>query len=88
MRELIDDIARRYPDRIILFDTAPCLVSSDAATLAAHMGQVVFVVEAEETQQHEIVAALNLISTCPDISLILNKAQPLATTSYGGYGVY
>jgi receptor protein-tyrosine kinase len=88
MRDLIDDMARRYHDRIILFDTAPCLVSSDAATLAAHVGQVVFVVEAEQTQQHEIIAALNLISACPDISFILNKAQPLATTSYGGYGAY
>ncbi len=88
MRDLIDDMAQRYRDRIIIFDTAPCLVSSDAATLAAHVGQVVFVVEAEQTQQHEIVAALNLISACPDISLILNKAQPLATTSYGGYGAY
>jgi len=88
MRDLIDDMAKRYRDRIILFDTAPCLVSSDAATLAAHVGQVVFVVEAEQTQQHEIIAALNLISACPDISFILNKAQPLATTSYGGYGAY
>jgi exopolysaccharide/PEP-CTERM locus tyrosine autokinase len=88
MRDLIDDMAKRYKDRIILFDTAPCLVSSDAATLAAHVGQVVFVIEAEQTQQHEIIAALNLISACPDISLVLNKAQPLATTSYGGYGAY
>jgi receptor protein-tyrosine kinase len=88
MRDLIDEMAQRYRDRIIIFDTAPCLVSSDAATLAAHVGQVVFVVEAEQTQQHEIVAALNLISACPDISFVLNKAQPLATTSYGGYGAY
>jgi receptor protein-tyrosine kinase len=88
MRDLIDEMARRYNDRIIIFDTAPCLVSSDAATLAAHVGQVVFVVEAEQTQQHEIIASLNLISACPDISLVLNKAQPLATTSYGGYGAY
>ncbi|MDB5394167.1 MAG: chromosome partitioning ATPase [Rhodospirillales bacterium] len=88
MRDLIHDMAQRYRDRIIIFDTAPCLVSSDAATLAAHVGQIVFVVEAEQTQQHEIVAALNLISACPDISLVLNKAQPLATTSYGGYGAY
>jgi receptor protein-tyrosine kinase len=88
MRDLITDMARRYRDRIIIFDTAPCLVSSDAATLAAHVGQIVFVVEAEQTQQHEIVAALNLISACPDISLVLNKAQPLASTSYGGYGAY
>jgi exopolysaccharide/PEP-CTERM locus tyrosine autokinase len=88
MRELVDDIAKRYPDRIILFDTAPCLISSDAATLAAHVGQVLFVVEAEQTQQHEIIAALNLISACQEIALVLNKAPPLATTSYGGYGVY
>lgn len=88
MRDLIDDMAYRYRDRIILFDTAPCLVSSDAATLAAHMGQTVFVIEAEQTQQHEIVAALNLISACPEISLVLNKAQPIASTSYGGYGAY
>jgi receptor protein-tyrosine kinase len=88
MRDLIDDMASRYNDRIILFDTAPCLVSSDAATLAAYVGQVVFVIEAEQTQQHEIVAALNLISACPNILLVLNKAQPISSTSYGGYGAY
>ena len=88
MRGMIETLAARFPDRIILFDSPPALVSSDAATLAAHVGQALLVIEADQTQEHEVSAALQRINSCPDISLILNKARSSAATSYGGYGAY
>jgi protein-tyrosine kinase len=88
MRGLMDSLAERFPDRIIIFDAPPCLVSSDAAALASHVGQTVLIVEANQTQQHEVSAALQLLSTCPDVCLVLNKARQGGPTSYGGYGAY
>ncbi len=88
MRAIIDDLVTHYPDRVIVFDAPPCLVSSDAATLASHVGQAVVVVEANQTQLHEVSSALQLISACPDISLVLNKAGSGGSTSYGAYGAY
>jgi hypothetical protein len=46
----------------------------------------VFVVEANNTQQGEIEAALSTLSTCPRISLLLNKSDSLATEHFGSYG--
>ncbi len=88
MRGLMESLSGRFPDRVIIFDASPCLVSSDAAALASHVGQTVLIVEANRTQQHEVSAALHLLSPCPDISLVLNKARQGGPTSYGGYGAY
>ncbi len=51
-------------------------------------GQIVFVVEAHSTQQVEIEAALSMLSACPQISLLLNKSDTLASEHFGSYGYY
>ena len=43
MRLLLDDIAKRYPDRIIIFDSPPLLLTTEARVLATQVGQVVTV---------------------------------------------
>ncbi len=88
MRALIDEMAARYDDRIIILDAPPCLVSSDPAVLAAIVGQVVFVIEADRTQRGEVEASLELLRDCPQISLILNKTKVAASNSFGSYGYY
>jgi protein-tyrosine kinase len=79
------ELTRRFPDRYIVLDTPPCMASSDAATLAPLVGQIVFVVEAHRTQQDEIEAGLSMLSSCPRISLLLNKSE-LASAHFGSYG--
>ncbi|MGH7060326.1 MAG: polysaccharide biosynthesis tyrosine autokinase [Stellaceae bacterium] len=85
MAALLGEMTQRYPDRIIILDTPPCMASSDAATLAPLVEQVVFVVEANRTQQEEIETGLSLLSGCPQISLLLNKSD-LTTEHFGSYG--
>ena len=85
MAALMNEATRRYPDRFIILDTPPCMVSSDAATLAPLVGQIVFVVEAHRTQQDEIEAGLSMLSSCPRISLLLNKSE-MASAHFGSYG--
>jgi protein-tyrosine kinase len=85
MSTLLDELTRRFPDRFIIFDSPPCMASSDAATMAPLVGQVVFVVEAFRTQQDEIEAGLSILSSCPRISLLLNKSEQ-AAAHFGSYG--
>src|SRR5271165_2165570 len=86
MGALLDEMSQRLSDRYIIIDTPPCMASSDAAALAPLVGQVVFVIEAHNTQQGEIEAALSTLSACPRISLLLNKSDSLATEHFGSYG--
>jgi receptor protein-tyrosine kinase len=86
MGALLDKMTERLPDHYLIVDTPPCMASSDAAALAPLVGQIVFVVEANNTQQGEIEAALSTLSTCPRISLLLNKSDSLATEHFGSYG--
>jgi receptor protein-tyrosine kinase len=90
MDNFVQDIARRYSDRVIIFDSPPVLLSSVPSVLALHVGQILFVVEAERTVQPTIDSALGLISTCKNIGLLLNKAPPAGKNdrfgSYYGYG--
>jgi receptor protein-tyrosine kinase len=86
MGALLDEMTQRLPDHFLVIDTPPCMASSDAAALAPLVGQIVFVIEANNTQQGEIEAALSTLSTCPRISLLLNKSDSLATEHFGSYG--
>jgi protein-tyrosine kinase len=86
MGALLAEMTQRLADRFIIIDTPPCIASSDAATLAPLVGQIVFVVEAYNTQQAEIEAALSTLSACSRISLLLNKSDTLASEHFGSYG--
>lgn len=94
MTKLLDEMAARYPDRIIIFDSPPLLLTNEARALAAHMGQIVVVVEAERTRHAALTQALALIDACPVKLLLLNKSSPGGAGDHyryygsGGYGHY
>jgi Mrp family chromosome partitioning ATPase len=78
------------PKRIVIFDSPPALMASAAAALAAHVGQLLLVVRADQTNEADLKEAAGLLSGCPQISLLLNGAGFAATGrkfgSYYGYG--
>lgn len=87
MARLLDEIASRYPDRIVIFDSPPLLVTSEARELAAHMGQVVMVVEAGRTSQDAVNEALSYLEVCDIVNLLMNKTEAMVgVDGYGGYG--
>ena len=91
MNALLDDMATRYPDRIIIFDSPPLLLTTEARVLATHMGQIVMVVSAGGTSQADVTHALSTIDSCPVRLMILNKARTDRPGAYGygyGYGQY
>lgn len=87
MGRLLDEMSKRYPDRIIVFDSPPLLPTTEARVLATRMGQIVFVVRAEETPQSAVREALGTLEACPVKLLVLNQARNVAQAAYGyGYG--
>lgn len=90
MGDFVKEIAKRYPDRVIIFDSAPALASSVPGVLAMHVGQALFVIEAEKTRESQAKEALSMISACKHISLLLNKARFTSGIkrfgAYDGYG--
>jgi protein-tyrosine kinase len=82
---LVERIARRFPNSVILLDAPPCLSTSDPSTLAPFVGQIVMVVEAERTQRNEVVAALDLVKACPSVTLMLNKIRLTTSYTFGAY---
>jgi len=75
MTQLVNEIANRYPDRIVIFDSPPLLLTSESRVLASHMGQIVMVVEAQTTTQHAVKEALSQLEGYPNVNLIYNKTR-------------
>ena len=85
--EVLDRLTRAAPDRILIFDTPPALAASPAAELAAHVGQAILVVRADETSRAALEDAQHLLSACHDIKLLLNAARYSPSgRRFGDYG--
>jgi protein-tyrosine kinase len=77
MLRLVHEIANRYPDRIVIFDSPPLLLTSEARVLASHMGQIAMVVESERTTQHAVMESLGQLEGCSNVNLIYNKSREM-----------
>jgi exopolysaccharide/PEP-CTERM locus tyrosine autokinase len=87
MRGLLQEMAERYHDRIIIFDSPPLLAASEAGVLASQMGQIVVVVESGRTSETALKDALGRIDSSRVAGLLLNKGQgPSLEYGYDGYG--
>ena len=88
--EIIDQLSRNDPSRIIIFDSPPALAASPASVLALHVGQTLMVVHADVTTDSALRDALNLLSGCDHVQLLLNRAKFSPTGrkfgNYYGYG--
>ena len=75
-------------NHIILFDTSPLLATIESLALSRHMGQVVLVVEADQTPRQAVGEACAMLSDHPSVSLLLNKQKYKEGSENYGYGKY
>ena len=75
MTSFVYEIANRYPDRTVIFDSPPLLLTSEAHVLAGLMGQIVVVVESEKTTQHAVKESLRQLEGLKNVNLIYNKTR-------------
>ena len=83
MSYIVNELASRYADRIIIWDSPPLLLTSEAQALASQVGQIALVVEAGETSQQMLDQTLELLDLTKAVNIILNKAQRWTRGYYG-----
>jgi len=87
-----EEVSRRYSDRIVIFDSPPLLVATQAQVLAELVGQVVLVIAAEETPQSVVNESVAKLANSDVVMTLLNKTKKefdLYGYGYGyGYGKY
>lgn len=81
----IERMSRELPDHLIVLDCAPCLSSSDAVAFAPFAAQIILVIEAGRTQRSEIDMSLELIRSCRNISVMLNRTRSATSAAFGAY---
>jgi len=89
MDEIITELANRYQDRILIFDSPPLLATTESVVLASHMGQIVFVVQAGRTKRESVVSALEMLGEGPQLGLVLNRTTArFGNSEFGSYYGY
>lgn len=90
MEKVVDELAHRYSDRIVLFDAPPILATTESQILTQLAGQILMVVEAGRTPQSAIKEAVSRLDPDKVVGMVLNKNRRSFTSSYygGGYGYY
>jgi receptor protein-tyrosine kinase len=86
MDNVVQQLATRFPQRVIVFDTPPLLQTSEAKVLANLAGQVILVVKAESTPQGAVAEALHILGDEKAVSLVLNQSRTAGEKDRYKYG--
>lgn len=73
MREFIDGVRARYPDRFIIFDTAPVSVATDAQILAELCDLALLVVPSAKVTESQVMGAVDAIGKEKLAGLVFNN---------------
>lgn len=82
MEVIANQISARDPSRIVLFDSAPLLITAEAMALAGLVGQIVMVVRAGVTPQSAVLDAIDLLGEGKSIGLVLNQTDEQTRSGY------
>jgi protein-tyrosine kinase len=83
MHQVMSRLGADNPARLVLFDSAPLLVTTESQALAHFAGQVVIVVQADQTPQHVVIDALETLAEDKPVFMVLNQ-----TTRHSHSGYY
>lgn len=88
MEELCAALSADPRGRMIVFDSSPLLLTTEAVVLASKVGQVAVVVRANETPQHAVLAAIEKLDPDKPVACILNQSYGGTDLGLGAYGDY
>jgi protein-tyrosine kinase len=86
MHAVMAQLGSADPARLVLFDSAPLLVTTESQALAHFAGQLLVVVRADQTPQHVVLEALETLDEGKPVSLVLNQSLR-QSGNYYQYGV-
>lgn len=85
MEQLVATLGARDPNRIVLFDSPPLLLTSESRALSTVVGQIVVVVRAGVTPQRAVLDAIDLLGEGKSVSLVLNQSDENNHADYYSY---
>ncbi|NTV51228.1 MAG: polysaccharide biosynthesis tyrosine autokinase [Desulfobulbaceae bacterium] len=90
MSDLVEELSKRYDDRIIIFDTPPILIAAETSVLAGQVAGVILVVRQGGAGKAEVQKLIDLIGAEQIIGIVFNDwtINPLEKTLLKGYGHY
>lgn len=88
MQQTVDEIASRYPDRIVIIDTPPLIGINETAILTNFAGQAVVVCEEGKARLTDLNKAVSLLDSNMAIGFVVNKAIVSVDDEMGYYGYY
>jgi Mrp family chromosome partitioning ATPase len=88
MRQIVANLSARNPQRILLLDSPPLLITNEGRALVKIAGQVVLVVRAGETPRQAVQAAIGMFDEKQAGGVILNQVEVGFTEGYYGYAAY
>jgi protein-tyrosine kinase len=86
MQRIVEELVGLDPQLLVVVDSPPILLTSEARVLASLFGQVLMVVRAGTTPQHAVLEALQILGDGAPVKFLLNEAVHNPATSYYGYG--
>lgn len=82
MEEVIARLHAMEPNRVLLFDSAPVLATSESRALANVVGQIVLVVRAGVTLQDRIFETLQMLGEGRSLGVVFNQSPNEQTNEY------
>lgn len=88
MLQLVEGMARDLPRTVIVIDSSPLLLTTEAPVLVSLAGQVVLVVRANHTSRSLLTDALERLDRAKPVGLVLNAVNASEVGHYGAYDSY
>ena len=82
MENTVTRLGGHDPNRIVLLDSPPLMMTSESRALAAMVGQVVVVVRAGHTPQQAVLDAVSHIPADKAVGFVLNQSHVQTSEGY------
>ena len=82
MQQVVAQLAGQDPARLVLFDSAPLLLTTESHALAQLAGQILLVVRAGQTSHHVVLEAIDTLAEDKSVSLVLNQSMRQPNSGY------
>ena len=82
MLEVAAQLATQDTSRLVLFDSAPLLLTTESQALTQVAGQILMVVRADSTPQHVVLEAVDALAESKSVSLVLNQSMKQPHAGY------
>jgi len=88
MKNLVEEVKNRYPDRYIFIDSTPLLITSEPDILADQVDGILLVVQYGKTQQDTLKRTLTLLEGKKIWGMVFNKVNPKSIKYKYNYSSY